>query len=174
MSRCEFHQSKPVSHGHRGFFRALQQRGENVSFTLFDIDYSNVTGNTYQDQLTGITATAIDGTTIVAPTITTSVANTLSGSGTNYVVTGIASATDVGSNTGNGNVIISFGATAIKSFTFTYGSGSGTVPDPTYQHVGMHDISFTAVPEINSAWSAAGSCLIAFALILRHSAKFRK
>jgi len=155
-------------------FSALYSSGvKNVSFTLFDIDYSNVSGSTYQDQLTGITATAIDGTT-VAPTITTSVANTLTGSGTNQVVTGVASATDVGSNTGNGNVTISFGTTAIKSFTFTYGSGSGTVPDPTYQHVGLHDISFTAVPEINPGWSALGSCLVAFALILRHGAKFRK
>ena len=46
---------------------------------------------------------------------------------------GIASATDVGSNPGNGNVTISFGTVAIKSFTLTYGSGSGTVADPTYQ-----------------------------------------
>jgi hypothetical protein len=156
-------------------FSSLYSLGvKNVSFTLFDIDFSNVTNNTYQDRLTGITATSIDGTTLVAPTITTSAANTLSGSGLNYVVTGTASATDVGSNTGNGNVTISFGTTAIRSFTFTYGSGTGTVPDPTYQHVGLHDISFTAVPEINPAWSAVGSCLLAFALILRHSAKFRK
>jgi hypothetical protein len=157
-------------------FSALYSAGvKNVSFTLFDIDYSNVSGNTYQDQLTGITATAIDGTTIVAPTITTSVANTLTGSGTSQVVTGVASVTDVGSNTGNGNVTISFGTTAIKSFTFTYGSGGPSgVTDPTYQHVGIHDISFTAVPEINPGWSALGSCLLAFALILRHSAKFRK
>jgi hypothetical protein len=63
---------------------------------------------------------------------------------------------------------------AIRSFTFTYGSGTGTVPDPTYQHVGIHDISFKPVPEINPGWTAVGSCLLAFALILRHSAKFRK
>jgi hypothetical protein len=156
-------------------FSSLYTLGvQNVSFTLFDIDFSNVTNNTYQDQLAGITATSIDGTTLIAPTITTSVANTLSGSGINQVVTGVASATDVGSNTGNGNVTITFGNTAIRSFTFTYGSGTGTVPDPTYQHVGIGDISFTAVPEINPGWSAVGSCLIAFALILRHSAKFRK
>ena len=28
--------------------------------------------------------------------------------------------------------------------------------------------------EINPGWSAVGSCLLAIALILRHSAKFRK
>ncbi|MEY2549462.1 MAG: hypothetical protein QOD64_2044 [Verrucomicrobiota bacterium] len=36
------------------------------------------------------------------------------------------------------------------------------------------DVIFTPAPEINPAWSAFGSCLIAAALILRHSAKFRK
>jgi hypothetical protein len=156
-------------------FSALYTSGvQNVSFTLFDIDFSNVTNNTYQDQLTGITATAMDGTP-VAPTITTSVANTLTGTGFNQVVNGVASATDVGSNTGNGNVTISFGSTPIHSFTFTYGSGGPSgITDPTYQHVGIHDISFTPVPELNPAWSAFGSCLVAAALILRHSAKFRK
>jgi hypothetical protein len=156
-------------------FSALYTLGvQNVSFTLFDIDFSNVSGNTYQDQLSSITALSIDGSTLVAPTITTSVSNTLTGSGLTYVVTGNASVNDLGSNTGNGNVTISFGTTAIKSFTFTYGSGSGTVDDPTYQHVGIHDITFTPVPEINPAWSALGSCMLAGALILRHSAKFRK
>lgn len=148
---------------------------QNVSFTLFDIDFSNASGNTYQDQLRSITGLSIDGVTLVAPTITTSANNTLSGSGLNQVVDGIVSTVDTGPGSGNGNVTISFGATAIKSFTFTYGSGSGTVADPTYQHVGVYDITFlAAVPEINPAWSAIGSCLVATALILRHGAKFRK
>lgn len=156
-------------------FSALYTLGvQNVSFTIFDVDFSNVSNNTYQDQLSSITALSIDGTTPVAPTITTSVSNARTGSGLTQVVTGNASVNDLGSNTGNGNVTISFGATAIKSFTFTYGSGSGTVDDPTYQHIGVHDITFTPVPEINPAWSALGSCLLAGALILRHSAKFRK
>jgi hypothetical protein len=156
-------------------FSSLYTLGvQNVSFTLFDIDYSNVSGNTYQDQLTGITATSINGT-LVAPTITTSANNSLSGSGLTQVVDGIASTVDTGTGSGAGNVIISFGGAAIKSFTFTYGSGGPSgVTDPTYQHVGISDISFTPVPEINPGWSALGSCLIAFALILRHSAKFRK
>jgi hypothetical protein len=157
-------------------FSALYTAGvKNVSFTLFDIDFSAAPGNNYQDQLRSIVATSIDGTTQIAPTITTSANNTLSGSGVTQVVNGIASGVDIGPGSGNGNVTISFGATtAIRSFTFTYGSGSGTVADPTYQHVGIHDITFTPVPEINPAWSAVGSCLVAVALILRHRAKFRK
>jgi hypothetical protein len=158
-------------------FSALYALGvQNVSFTLFDIDFANVSGSsTYQDQLSSITALSIDGTTLVAPTITTSANNSLSGSGLTQVVNGTASTVDTGAGSGNGNVTISFGATAIKSFTFTYGSGGPSgVTDPTYQHVGIYDITFTPVPEINPAWSALGSCLVAAGLILRHSAKFRK
>jgi hypothetical protein len=157
-------------------FSALYTSGvQNVSFTLFDVDYSNVTNNTYQDLLTAIKATSIDGTTMIAPTITTSSNNTLSGTGLSQNVTGMISTADTGPGSGNGNVIISFGANAIKSFTFTYGSGGpSSVTDPTYQHVGIDGISFTPIPEVNPAWSGVGSCLLAFALILRHSAKFRK
>jgi hypothetical protein len=147
---------------------------ENISFTLFDIDFSAASGNNYQDQLSGITATSIDGVTLVAPTITTSANNTLSGTGLTQVVDGTVSTADTGAGSANGNVTISFGATPIKSFTFTYGSGSGTVADPTYQHVGFSDITFTPVPEMNPAWTAVGSCLAAAVLILLHSAKFRK
>ena len=156
-------------------FSALYAAGvQNVSFTLFDFDFDNTSSSKYQDKLSGITALSIDGTTLIAPTITTSSANTRTGTDLTQVVTGIASVSDLGPGSGNGNVTISFGTNAIKSLTFTYGSGSGTDPDPTYQHVGIHDITFTPIPEINPAWSAVGSCLAAAALILRHSAKFRK
>jgi hypothetical protein len=157
-------------------FSALYTAGvQNVSFTLYDIDYSNVSGNTYQDQLRNIVATSIDGTTQIAATITTSANNSLTGTGLTQVVDGITSTVDTGAGSGNGNVTISFGAAAIKSLTFTYGSGGPIgVTDPTYQHVGISGISFTPIPEVNPAWSAIGSCLLAAALILRHSAKFRK
>lgn len=156
-------------------FSALYTLGvQDVSFTLFDIDFAAGGSSNYQDQLRAITATSIDGITLVAPTITTSANNTLSGSGLTQVVNGTASTPDLGAGSGNGNVTISFGTTAIKSLTFTYGSGSGTAADPTYQHVGIYNLTFTPVPEINPAWSALASCLVAGALILRHSAKFRK
>jgi hypothetical protein len=157
-------------------FSALYTAGvQNVSFTLFDIDLANTTGNHYQDQLRNITATSITGA-LVAPTITTSANNTLTGSPLTYVVNGTASTNDVDPGSGLGNVTISFGTNAIKSFTFTYGSGTnGGSADPTFQHVGIHDITFlAAVPEVNPAWGAIGSCLVAAALILRHGAKFRK
>jgi hypothetical protein len=145
----------------------------NLTFTLFDIDYASATGNTYQDQLTNIKGLAADGTTWIAPTITTSATNTLTGTGLTQVVTGTASANDTGANTGAGNVTISFGASSITSFQFTYGSGPAFA-NPTFQHVGLYDFTFTPVPEINPVWSAVGSCLFAFGLILRHRANLRK
>jgi hypothetical protein len=146
---------------------------QNVSFKLFDIDFANSGGSNFQDQLRSIQAIDMNGNPVAA-TITTSVNNTLSGTGLSQIVNGTGSGTDTGAGSGNSDVTISFGATAIQSFSFTYGSGSGTVANPTYQHMGIHDISFTPVPEINPAWSAVGSCLVAGVLILRHSAKFRK
>jgi hypothetical protein len=143
-----------------------------VSFTIFDIDFSNVSGNTYQDQLSLIRGVALDGS-LVAPTITTSINNALTGTGIDQIVTGTASAVDTGAGSGNGNVTISFGNTAIRGFTFTYGSGT-LFADPTYQHIGMHDFSFTPVPEMNPAWSAILSCMVAGGLVLRHRASLRK
>jgi hypothetical protein len=145
----------------------------NVSFKIFDIDYANANGNTYQDQLTSIRALSVDGSTLIAPTITTSTTNSVTGTGINQVITGTASAVDTGAGSQNGNITISFGANAITSLTFTYGSGSAFA-DPTYQHIGIHDISFTPVPEINPAWTAVLSCLAAGGLVLRHRSICRR
>jgi hypothetical protein len=154
-------------------FSALYTAGvTNVSFTLFDVDFAS---SAFQDQIRSIQALSIDGTTLIAPTITTSANNTLTGAGLGQVVTGMINTNDTGAGSGDANVTISFGANAIKSFTFVYGSGSNAPADPTTQGIALHDITFlAAVPEINPAWSAVGSCLVAAALILRHGAKFRK
>ena len=155
-------------------FSAQYTQGvSNVSFTIFDVDFSNASGSNYQDQIRSITAVAMDGS-LIAPTITTSVNNVLSGTGLNQVVNGITSTVDLGPGSGNANVTISFGTAAIKSFTFTYGSGSGTVADPTYQHIGMSNVNFTPVPEMNPAFGASLSCIVAMLLVLRHNARHRK
>jgi hypothetical protein len=145
----------------------------NVSFTIFDVDFSNSSGSTYQDQIRSIVGVGIDGT-LIAPTITTSANNTLSGTGLNQVVNGIVSTSDTGPTSGNANVTISFGSNAIRGFSFVYGSGTGTVADPTYQHIGLSDIVFTPVPEMNPALGAALSCIAASLLVLRHNARNRK
>jgi len=145
----------------------------NVSFSLFDIDFVDGDGSAYQDQLSSIRALSIDGITLIAPTITTSANNSLSGTGINQLVTGNASNSDIGAGSGNGNVTISFGANAIRSFTFTYGSGPAFA-DPTFQHVGIHDLSFTPVPEINPAWTAGISCFAAAGLLWHRRNRFRR
>jgi hypothetical protein len=145
----------------------------NVSFTIFDVDFGNSSGSNYQDQIRSIMAVGIDGT-LIAPTITTSVSNVLSGTGLNQVVNGVTSTSDTGPTSGNANVTISFGTNAIRSFTFTYGSGSGTVANPTYQHIGMSNVVFTPVPEMNPAFGASLSCIVAMLLVLRHNARHRK
>ena len=154
-------------------FSALYAAGiYHLTFTLFDVDYSNASAsNQYQDQISNIHGTAVDGT-LIAPTITTSASNTLIGTGLTQVVRGTASVSDTGATSGNGNVTIDFNDDAIKSFTFTYGSGPAFA-DPTYQHVGFWDFSYSPVPEINPAWSALASCCGVAGLVFRQRARFK-
>ena len=143
-----------------------------VSFTLFDID----AGGPYQDQLSLIRALSVDGTTLIAPTITTSANNTLIGTGINQSVVGNATTPDSGAVSGRANVTIDFGLADIQSFTFTYGSTVAFL-DPAYQHFGIHDISYTSltpVPEINPALISAISCLATAGFVFRRRLKVRK
>lgn len=144
----------------------------HLSFKLFDIDYANSGTSTYQDRLRSIYGTTV-GDAQVAPTITTSVNNTVSGTGTSRVVDGTVSTLDTGATSGDGNVTIDFGHTAIRSFTFTYGS-SAAFGDPTYQHVGLYDFTYSPVPEINPAITAVLSCIAAVFLIRYHRNDVRK
>lgn len=144
---------------------------QNLSFRLFDIDLN---GSSYrgQDQIRSITAS--NGATTFAPTITglgSSV--TWSGTGTNQVLTGNADSVDTGASSSNGNATISFGSTAVTSVTFTWlrgpdGTGSGPI-----QSIGLHDISFTPVPEINPALASVFSCIGAIGLALHHRSRVR-
>ncbi len=154
-------------------FSALYAAGiYHLTFTLFDVDYANNGGSSqYQDQISNIHGTTVGGMQ-VAPRVTTSAANTLIGSGLTQVVNGTASVADTGASSGDGNVTFDFDDTAIKSFTFTYGSSSAFA-NPTYQHVGFWDFNYSPVPEINPAWSAILSCLGASGLVLRRRAKLR-
>src|SRR5437764_1502778 len=86
-------------------------------------------------------AVTLDGVTQVAPTITTSANNSKTGTLLAQVVDGNVSTVDTGAGSGSGNVTISFAA-PIKSFTFVYGSGAAAQKDPTYQHMGLGDITF--------------------------------
>lgn len=127
----------------------------NVSFTLFDIDLS-----ADRDTITAIYGLAPDGTHVAA-TITNVGANvTLSGSGlTQQLTSNIVTA----NNSGDGNATISFGSTLIYGVFFTFGNSSGP---PRYQDIGIGDITFTPVPEINPAIASVGSCLLAVGMLV--------
>jgi hypothetical protein len=153
-------------------FSALYPQGvKNVSFQIFDVDFANSSGSTFQDQLRSITALSIDGTTLIAPTITISPNNSLSGTGLNQVVTGTATTADLGAGSVGANVTIDFGSAWITSFTFTYGSGSGTVADPTYEHIGIYNIDFSTVPEADTTWVTILLCASAVGLASFQRAK---
>ncbi|MDQ6911461.1 MAG: hypothetical protein M3128_01130 [Verrucomicrobiota bacterium] len=141
---------------------------QGVSFKLFDID----AGGGSQDELTMIRALSIDGSTLIAPTITTSANNTLIGSGINQSVVGTASTPNTGPQSGRGNVTIDFGANLIQSLTFTFGCTT-FFPDPAYQHFALHDVSFSPVPEVNPAIVSFLSCLAGAGLVIRHRRRAR-
>lgn len=159
----DFHQNSTITCTVN--FSALYTLGvENVSFTIFNIDFFSSGPDSWQDVIKSISAVSADGVTIVAPTISNIGPAVTLGGGLNPTLTGNALVPDTGAGSGAGNVTISFGSTPIRSFTFTYADGIGSKPNPTFQNISIGDISFTPVPEINPAISAAVSCLLAIGL----------
>lgn len=140
-----------------------------LSFAIFDIDAANSGGSTYQDRIFNVTATTIGGATLLPTFSNLGSAVTLSG----VDLIGNASAPDTGAGSGAGNAQINFNASFIRSITFSYGS-TNAFSDPTYQHIGIHDLTFTPVPEINPAWTGVLSCLLASGLVLRHRKRCRR
>ena len=154
-------------------FSAQYTQGvSNVSFTLFDLDYANST-STYQDEITSMVATTTAGTTRAATITGLGTAVTLTGTGVSQVLDGNASVSDTGAGSGDGNATITFAGDNIRSVSFTY-AANGAFTNPTYQHIGLSNITYSAVPEINPAWTGALSCAAAAGLMLRHRSRFRK
>ncbi len=145
-------------------FSALYVQGvENVSFVLFDIDKT-----TDSEFIKDISATTVDGTVIPATITNLGSSVTLSpGGGLGQVLTGQSPAANAD---GAGNATISFGANVIRSFTFTFDNSSGP---PRLQEIGMHDLNFTPVPEINPALAGALSCVAATGLMFFHRARVK-
>lgn len=144
-------------------FSAQYTQGvENVSFTLFGIDQAAGGSNIYIDEITSISATAIDGTTQIAPTITNvGSAVTRSGTGLTQVLTGSANVPSTGAGSEAGNATISFNAAGIRSITFTFGAGGNSAVNPSFQDISLHDITFSPVPELNPAGVTAAVCVLA-------------
>lgn len=131
-------------------FSAQYTQGvENVSFTLFDIDKG-----ADNDRIINIYATALDGTTHLAATITNlgSVVS-LTGTGLTQVLSGSTASADASAD---GNATISFGANAIIGFSFSFENSNGP---PKFQDISIGNISFTPVPEVNPTIAAATVCL---------------
>jgi hypothetical protein len=141
---------------------------ENVSFSLFGIDQATGGSNIYIDEISSITALAIDGITQIAPTITgIGSAVTLSGTGLNQILTGTANVPNTGTGSETGNATVSFNATGIRSITFTFGAGGNSALNPTFQDISLHDLTFSPVPEVNPAVGAACICLFALVAMNR-------
>jgi hypothetical protein len=134
-------------------FTGGQYGAGNVSFSIFDIDVT-----TNSDIISNIYGVALDGSLVAATITGIGSTVTLSGTGLNQVLTGNGSAAN---NSSNGNVTISFGSTIITDVFFMFSNTSGA---PRYQDIGIGDINFTPVPEINPAISAVASCLGALGL----------
>lgn len=135
-------------------FTGTQPGADNVSFTLFDIDLT-----ADRDEISNIYGLAPDGVTRIAATIT-SIGSTVSPSGTGLgqiLVGEVPSA----NNSSTGNATISFGSNLITDVFFTFGNSAGP---PRFQDLGIGNISFTPVPEINPAAASAMSCLLAVGL----------
>lgn len=125
----------------------------NVSFTIFDIDIT-----TNSDIISSIYGVAPDGTHVAATITNVGPTVTLTGSGLTQTLTGNAAA---GNNTSNGNATISFGSALIYDVFFTFSNTAGA---PRYQDIGIGDVTFTPVPEINPAMASVVSCLVAASL----------
>lgn len=139
----------------------------NVTFSIFDIDK-----NSYHDRISNIYATSTDGTTQFAPTITNVGSSVnLSGNGLNQTLTGSADSPDTGAGSGAGNATISFTQWGVRSVTFTF-DNSAAFPSP--QSIGIYNISFTPVPEINPAFSGPASCAFAAVLTLHLRRRARR
>jgi hypothetical protein len=137
----------------------------NVSFTLFDIDIT-----TNADVISNIYGLAPNGTQVAATITNVGSTVTPAGIGLAQELSGNAAAAN---NSGNGSVTISFGSTLITDVFFNFGNTAGA---PRYQDIGISDITFTPVPEINPAAASALSCAFAAGLtiVLRRRRKMKR
>jgi hypothetical protein len=121
----------------------------NVSFTLWDVDK---TAGQWIDVISSITAQTVTGTTIGPTSVVGGPANSVTGSGTTFVVTGTGNSDP---DADDGNVTITFGNTPITSVTFLW---RNTDPALGQQFIALHDINYVPVPEVGTSLAALGVC----------------
>ena len=139
-------------------FTGGQPGATDVSFTIFDIDVT-----TNSDIIESIVGRTLDGSYVPATITNIGSGVTLSGTGFGQQLIGNVA---VANNSSNGNATISFGSTIITDVFFNFSNSSGT---HLFQNIAIGDITFTPVPEMNPAVTAAGSCIAAlvFAVVLQ-------
>jgi len=131
-----------------------------VSFSLFDIDLE-----TNKDQVKNIYGIALDGSHVAA-TISLGPAVNRTGTGLAQVLSGNAASPNTGPGSSNGNALISFDV-PVTGFSFTWTNTAGA---PRYQEIGVGDITFTPIPEMNPAvliWLVSGLAVAASGPSLR-------
>ena len=146
-------------------FTGAQAGANNVSFSIFDIDVT-----TNSDIISNIYGVAPDGTHVAATITNVGSVVTLGGTGLTQTLTGNAASAN---DSSNGNATLSFGSTLITDVFFTFSNTAGA---PRYQDIGIGDLTFTPVPEMNPAISASISCLIALGLtvLMQRRARVRR
>ena len=132
-----------------------------VFFKIFDIDVpSNLTK--YVDRVTNLYARSNTGPAIAPTGVTGSPDAVVSGSGTNFLITGTnAQASNTSSN---GTAHVDFGTNYITTFTFTYANSPDSASNPAEQAIALYDISFKPkpkVPEVGTSLAAATCCFLA-------------
>ena len=146
---------------------------QDVNFIVFDVDCVSG-GGPPADQLRNIYATAAGSTNLVAPIITGSVDNLVSGSGVNQWVDGIFPNQQ---SSADGNVTIDYGANAISSFTFTFGDNTNQVVGARLvsQHFSLYDISYSKpVPEVGVFLGPGVIAVFAAAFLCTHRFRARR
>src|SRR5256714_4922684 len=134
-------------------FTGGQYGANNVSFTMFDIDVT-----TNADIISNIYGVALDGSHVAATITNLGSTILLTGLGLTQQLEGIVASPN---NSGIGNATLSFGPTIITDIFFTFSNTAGA---PRYQDIGIGNVSFTPVPEINPAIASVVSCLFAVGL----------
>jgi hypothetical protein len=105
--------------------------------------------------ISNIYGLAPDGTKVAATITNLGSALNLTGLGLTQTLTGLVPSLN---DSSLGNATISFGSAVITDVFFTFGNTSGP---PRFQDLGIGNISFTPVPEINPAAASAIVCAMA-------------
>lgn len=127
-----------------------------IAYSLFDADSGTGASKLWEDEIRQISAYYTPGNWSIGPSsVTTSAANTVTGSGTNYNVRGTAGATDT---TGDGNVSFAYSET-INGFRFTYEPGPNSQANPVNQWISLHDITFLPVIPEAGVFPAAAAAM---------------